>query len=108
MKKDKIKIFFLEMFLVIITIFVLLNSNIISTFFVSIILGIYMVLVCAFQKLKKIQYDQKNQVTFLLIILGIIYLSAFYLMGIIGIMYAYNVVINLYSIIPLKVNLVVI
>ena len=81
MKNDKIKVFFLEIFLVIITIFVLLNSNIFSTFWVSIILCIYMILVCTLLKVKKVLYDSQNQVTVLLIILGIIYLSGFYLMG---------------------------
>ena len=81
MKADKAKVFFIEIFLVIITIFVLLNSNILSTFFVSIIFTIYMVLVCTLLKFKKNSYDSQNQVTFLFIILGIIYLSAFYLMG---------------------------
>jgi len=81
MKQDKMKVFFLEIFLVIITVFVLFKSNIISTFFVSGVLTIYMVIVCFFLNFKKRILDLKNQITFLMVIFGIIYLSGFYLMG---------------------------
>lgn len=81
MKKDKRKVLFLEIFLVIITIFVLLNSNTVSTFCVAVILSIYMIAVCTLLKFRRVLYDAENQVTFLFVIFGVIYLSGFYLMG---------------------------
>jgi len=81
MKQDKLKVLFLEIFLVIITVFVLFKSNIVSTFLVSVILTAYMVVTCLILKVKRCIFDKNNQVTFLMIIFGIIYLSGFYLIG---------------------------
>lgn len=81
MKQDKVIAFVLEVVLVAIMIFVLLKSNVVSTLLLSIILVGFLIVVCSFMKFKRKILDSNNQVTFLMLVFGIIYLSGFYLMG---------------------------
>ena len=105
MKQDKLKVFVLEIFLVVITVFVLFNSNIISTFLVGISLTIYMLFVCFCIKFKKCVFDEKNQVTLLMTVFGIIYLSGFYLMGM---YFGFNRAVVSFSFKTLYINVLVV
>jgi len=82
LKKSEIKICFFELSLVLILFFALFAQNIFTRSVVSMIMLIYAVIVCKLLKKRKIDSIYKNQITILLIIFAIIYISAFYLFGI--------------------------
>lgn len=81
MNKDKIKVYILEHLLVVILFFALFASNIINRVVLSMIMLAYMLLVIFALKKRKIMSINKRQVTIMLSILAIIYITALYLMG---------------------------
>lgn len=81
MKKDKLKIYILEIILLTILILALFVSNIFSRLTLSLILGIYSIIVVLLVKKKKVSSIHKKEVTILMIVFAIIYLMLFYLMG---------------------------
>lgn len=81
MKKDKIRIFILEMLLVIILFFALFALNIFTRSILAIIIGIYAVIVAYLLKRRKNSSINKKQATILMIIFAMFYLGIFYLFG---------------------------
>jgi signal peptidase I len=81
MKKDKVKIYVLEILLVIILFFVLFVSNMISRSKLAIILAVYMVITCVIIKKRCVYSTYKKQVAILMLAFASIYLSVFYIMG---------------------------
>lgn len=81
MKKDKIRIFILEVLLIIILFFALFAVNIFSRSVLSITICIYAVIVAYLLKRRKIASINKKQATILMIIFAMLYLAIFYLFG---------------------------
>ena len=81
MKKDKIKICILELFLIIILFFALFASNIITRSILSIIIFIYMLIVKKSLKKRKINSIYKKQVNLIMTIFAGVYIAIFYLLG---------------------------
>ena len=81
MSKDRIKIYAMEIILLLFLLLTLFESNIISKIVLAVILLIYMVISGFLLKKRKIISMYSRQVTVLLGIFGIIYLAAFYLLG---------------------------
>ncbi len=82
MKKDKFKIYGLEILLLIILLFALFMPNIFTRISLAIFLFLYTLFVSFMIKKRNITSIYKKDVTITLIILGIIYLGFFYLMGV--------------------------
>ena len=81
MKKDKLKIFILEISLIVFLFFALFALNIFNRKVLALILGVYAIITSYFMKRRKISSINKKQVTALMIIFGMIYLGIFYLLG---------------------------
>ena len=81
MKKDKIKILIFELLLIVILFFALFASNIITRSILSIIMLIYMFVICGKLKKREITSIYKKQVTILMFIFALIYVGGFYLLG---------------------------
>ena len=81
MKKDKIKVFILEILLVVILFFALFALNIFTRSVLAITIGIYAVIVAYLLKRRKITSINKKQTTILMIIFAMFYLVIFYLFG---------------------------
>ena len=81
MKKDKIKVFILELLLIIILFFALFASNIITRSILAIIILIYMIIVKLGLKKRKIHSIYKKQVVILMIVFFFLYIAIFYLLG---------------------------
>lgn len=81
MKKDKIKVFILEILLVVILFFALFALNIFTRSVLAITIGIYAVIVAYLLKRRKITSINKKQATILMIIFAMFYLGIFYLFG---------------------------
>ena len=82
MKKDKFKIYGLEILLLVILLFALFMPNIFSKIRLAIFLIIYTILAKIIIKKRTITSIYKKDVTLTLVLFGIIYLVFFYLMGI--------------------------
>lgn len=81
MKNDKIKIFILELLLIIILFFALFASNIFTKSLLSIIMLIYMFIVCWNLKKRGNSSIYIRQVTILMSMFAVVYLVIFYLLG---------------------------
>lgn len=81
MKKVKLSNYIYEIILIVILFFALFVSKIFTKVILAIILVIYTILLCKFAKKRKTKSLQYKQVIILMILFGIVYLSAFYLMG---------------------------
>ena len=81
MNKDKFKIYFLELFLLIFLLFALFESNIVSKSVLAIVLVLYMIVCCIILKKRKVLPIYHKQVLIVMTIFGFIYLAIFYLMG---------------------------
>ena len=81
MKKDKLKVYFLQILLLIILFFALFVSNIFTRMIVAIILAAYAVVVTHALKKRNILSIYRKQVTILMLVFAVIYLLGFYLMG---------------------------
>lgn len=81
MKKDKLKVYFLQILLLIILFFALFVSNIFNRMIVAIILAAYAVVVTHALKKRNILSIYRKQVTILMLVFAAIYLLGFYLMG---------------------------
>ena len=81
MKKDKLKVYFLQILLLIILFFALFVSNIFNRMIVAIILAAYAVVVTHALKKRNILSIYRKQVTILMLVFAVIYLLGFYLMG---------------------------
>ena len=81
MKKDKIKIFVLELMLVVFLFFTLFASNIITRNIFSVCILIYTIIVCKTLKKRDINSIYEKNVIILMLIFSAIYVSIFYLLG---------------------------
>lgn len=81
MKKDKFRVYFLELFLIIIFLFALFASNIFNRKVLAILLFFYMIFVAYFVKKREKKSNFKKQVAFLMVIFGVIYLVIYYSLG---------------------------
>ena len=81
MKKDKIRIFILEISLIIFLFFALFALNIFTRKILALIIGVYAIAISYFFKRRKLSSVNKNQVIILMIIFAIFYLGIFYLLG---------------------------
>ena len=81
MKKDKIRLYLIEIFLLIILFLALFVSNKFNKKLLALVLMTITALVCALIKKKKPISIYQNQVVWLMVGFGIIYLGIFYLMG---------------------------
>lgn len=81
MKKNKFKVYILELLFIFVLIFTLLAPNIITRNILMYIILIYMIFICLLLKRRKSTSIYKKQVTILMIIFALIYLGVFYLMG---------------------------
>jgi len=80
-KKDKLKVYIIEFILLAILSFALFVPNIINRTTTAILLAICAIATIGLVKKKKVESIHANKVTILLIIFAVIYLIAFYLMG---------------------------
>jgi len=108
MKKDKFKIYILELLLIIILFFALFAPNIITRSILSIIMLIYMFIVCSFLKKRKLNSIYKKQVTILMTIFAAIYISVFYLMGLYFGFVKSKVILSVWSIFKFIIPLTII
>jgi len=110
MKIDRFKIYFLELFLFTFLLFTVFGLNIITKTKLAIVLFLYMILCKIILKKRKSLPIYHKQVTILLVIFALIYLAAFYLMGIYFGFYEATVKFSLWSIkkyiIPLMVIII--
>ena len=81
MKKDKIRVFILEISLLIFLFFTLFALNIVSRKILALIIGIYAIIVSLFLRRRKISSINKKQVTILMVIFAMFYIGIFYLLG---------------------------
>lgn len=81
MKKNEIRIFILEILLILILFFALFALNIFTRSILAIVIGIYAIVVAYLLKKKKVSSINKRQVTILMLIFAMLYLGIFYLFG---------------------------
>lgn len=81
MKKDKIKIYVIEILLIITLFFAIFASNIITRSILSIIMLCFSIFIRKLFKRRKPASINKKQVTILMIIFALIYVGIFYLLG---------------------------
>lgn len=110
MNKDKLKIYFLELFLLSFLLFTLFESNMGSKIVLAAFLFIYM-LVCSFLlKKRKILPIYHKQVFMIMTIFAFIYLAVFYLMGLYFGYYSATVKLSMWSlcnyILPLTIVII--
>ncbi|MBQ7105188.1 MAG: signal peptidase I [Bacilli bacterium] len=82
MRKDKLRLYILELILLVILFTALIVSNKITYIILALVLGIYALIVKNLLKKKKIHSIYRKQVAFLMFVFGIVYLIIFYLLGI--------------------------
>ena len=82
MKTNELKIYFIEVFMIIILFFALFAPSIIGREILSIILLIYSLIVLSLFKKKKIHSIYHKQVIILLLLFGVLYVALFYLLGV--------------------------
>ena len=81
MKRDKLKIYILELILIVFLFFALIASKIFTRNILSIFMVVYTIIVILCLKKEKSHSIHKRQVDILMTIFAIIYLGIFYLMG---------------------------
>lgn len=81
MKRDKLKIYILELILIVFLFFALIASKIFTRSILSIFMVVYTIIVILCLKKEKSHSIHKRQVDILMTIFAIIYLGIFYLMG---------------------------
>ena len=81
MPKDKLKIYSLEFILLVVLSFTLFVPKIYNKNLLAILLTFFSIIACCFIKRKTTESINANKVNVILIIFGVIYLVAFYLMG---------------------------
>ena len=82
MKKDKLRVYLIEILLFIVLFLALFVSNIVTRKILALILTIFSIITFKVIKKKSIKSIYKNQVVWLMVGFGVIYLTSFYLMGI--------------------------
>ena len=82
MKKDQLRIFALEILLILILFFALFASNIFTRSVLALAVSIYAGIVIYALKAKKVSSINKTQAMYLMIIFSMFYIGIFYLFGI--------------------------
>lgn len=82
MKRDKFKIYILQLLLIVILFFALFAPSIFTRSILMVIMFIYMIITSLLLKKRKIDSIYKKQVTILMTIFAVLYLGIFYLIGI--------------------------
>ena len=108
MKKDKFKIYVLELFLLLILFFALFLSNIFTRSILAIILAVYTIICYKMLKKRNILSIYRKQVIFLMLAFAAIYLIGFYLMGLYFGYYKATVTLSLWSVINYIIPLTII
>ncbi len=110
MKKDKFKIYILELLLIVILFFALFAPSIFTRSILAVIMFVYMIIISLFLKKRKINSIYKKQVTILMTIFAGLYLGLFYLMGLYFGFEKSKIVLSIWSvfrfIIPLSIIIV--
>ncbi|MGM9875334.1 MAG: signal peptidase I [Bacilli bacterium] len=110
MKKDKFKIYILQLLLIVILFFALFAPSIFTRSILMVIMFIYMIITSLFLKKRKIDSIYKKQVTILMTIFAVLYLGLFYLMGLYFGFEKSKIVLSIWSlfrfIIPLSIIIV--
>ena len=101
MKKDKIKLYFLEIIYLIILFIALFVSTKISRLFLAVIVMFFGIIVKLLFKKKKIIRTSSKEVMYLMIGLGLLYVAVFYLLGLVYfnfnrhmVLFGYKTIIN--------------
>ena len=81
MKKDKLKLYFIEIILISFLVFALFASNIINRFMLAVILLITSILIRILLKKRSIDSTNEKQVFIMMLIFAIIYVTVFYITG---------------------------
>ena len=81
MEKDKIRVFILEILLIIFLFFALFALNNFSRKILALSLGIYAIIVSLFLKKSRFPSINKKQVTTLMVVFSMLYIAIFYLLG---------------------------
>lgn len=110
MSKDKIRIYAMEIILLLFLFLALFESNIVSKIVLAVVLLMYMFVSAFLLKKRKVISMYNKQVSILLVILALIYLAIFYLLGLYFGFYPATVKFSLWSlfkyIIPMAVIIV--
>lgn len=110
MKRDKLKIYILQLILIVILFFALFAPSIFTRSILMVIMFIYMIITFFFLKKRKIDSIYKKQVTILMTIFAVLYLGIFYLIGIYFGFEKSKVVLSIWSlfrfIIPLSIIII--
>lgn len=110
MKKDKFKIYILQLLLIVILFFALFAPSIFTRSILMVIMFIYMIITSLFLKKRKIDSIYKKQVTILMTIFAVLYLGLFYLMGLYFGFEKSKIVLSIWSlfrfIIPLSIIII--
>lgn len=110
MKRDKLKIYILQLLLIVILFFALFAPSIFTRSILMVIMFIYMIITFFFLKKRKIDSIYKKQVTILMTIFAVLYLGIFYLIGIYFGFEKSKVVLSIWSlfrfIIPLSIIII--
>lgn len=110
MKKDKFKIYILELLLIVILFFALFAPSIFTRSILAVIMFAYMIIISFFLKKRKINSIYKKQVTILMTIFAGLYLVLFYLMGLYFGFEKSKIVLSIWSIfrfiIPLSIIII--
>lgn len=81
MKRDKLKVYIIELLLIFILFFTLFAPNIITRIILSIIMLVYAIITSKLLKSRKNKSIYKKQVIILMTIFALVYIGIFYLMG---------------------------
>lgn len=81
MKKDTLRVFILEISLIVFLFFALFALNIFNRKILALVIGIYAIFVSYFLKRRKISSINKKHSTILMVIFAMFYLGIFYLLG---------------------------
>lgn len=98
MKKDKLKLYILELLLLVILFFALFVSNIFTRVVLAIILSIYAVIIHFSIKKRNIKSIHHKHVVLLLLVFALIYVGGYYLLGIYFGYYKSTVQLSIWSI----------
>lgn len=110
MKKDKLKIYILQLILIAFLFFALFAPSIFTRSALMVIMFIYMIIISLLLKKRKISSIYKKQVTILMTIFAVLYLGLFYLMGLYFGFEQSKIVLSIWSlfrfIIPLSIIII--
>lgn len=108
MKTDKIKVFIFELLLTIILFFALFASNILTRSILSIIILIYTFIAKKSLRKRKANSINQKQITILMFVFALVYLGAFYLLGLYFGYVKSKIILSIWSIFRIIIPLTII